>query len=300
MKLNSKITTVALLLLFASCIKSDYDTENCPGIYTITPLVPVELQQGSNNHLLETNTTVLYPGGTWNKTEVGADKSLDLLKGHYLAVSLKGEDDRVTLNGTTISVDADPQGAAVDPSDFVGGYMDFTVEGGLEDWDIINHDLPTLIQTRPLVLKVKMEGYNSALVESMTATVDGVTLSRDLLHAFIEGGAIDRYPALTSGYVDYELDEIDADGFYTGMRRLLGIDGRDRQTQELVLTIHYEGGVQKQFLFDITSDMDGFHTEEVTTPWVIRIVLRAGADFEATIEDWIAGPEEWLDAKPVG
>lgn len=300
MKLTSKIATVALLLLFASCIKSDYDMENCPGFYTITPLVPKELQQGSSNHLLECNTTMLYPDAEWRKTEVGADNMLELLKGHYLAASLKDEGDNIGLHfGTVVSVSSGADGAATEPSDFVGGYIDFSVEGGLVDWGIINHDLPTLIQTRPLILKVKMEGDNSTLVESITATVDGITLSRDLLHAFVEGGATDRYPALTEGYVAYTLGEKDTDGYYTGSRRLLGLDGRDRQTQELVLTIHYEGGFQKEYLFDITSDLDGFHTKEVTTPWVISFVLRAGADFEATIEDWKAGPEDWLDATPV-
>ena len=199
MKLTSKIASATLLLLLASCIKSDYDTENCPGLYTITPIIPVELQQGSNNQLRPTNTTVLYPGDSWRKTDVGSDVTLELLKGHYMAVSLKDENSQVNLSGTTITVNSDETGAAVEPSDFVGGYIDFSVEGGLVDWGIINYDVPTYIQTRPLVLKVKIEGDNSQLVESITATVDGITLSRDLHNAFIEGGAQDRYPALTDG-----------------------------------------------------------------------------------------------------
>ena len=73
MKLTSKIASATLLLLLASCIKSDYDTENCPGLYTITPIVPVELQQGSDKQLRPTNTTVLYPGDSWRKTDVGSD-----------------------------------------------------------------------------------------------------------------------------------------------------------------------------------------------------------------------------------
>lgn len=299
MKFTSKIVSVTLLLLLASCIKSDYDTENCPGLYTITPIVPVELQQGSNTQLRPTNTSVHYPGETWRQTQVGSDVMLELLMGHYMAVSLKDENGHIGLNETTITVASDAAGWAEEPSDFVGGYIDFSVEGGLVDWGIINHDLPTYIQTRPLVLKVKMEGDNSALVESITASVDGITLSRDLHHAFIEGGTTDRYPALTDGSVAYTLGEVDSDGYYTGSRRLLGLDGRDRQTQELVLTVHFEGGFKKEYVFDITTDLDGFHTKDVTSPWIIRFVLRAGADFEATIEDWKAGPEEWLDATPI-
>lgn len=295
-KNSGKIAGITLLLLFASCIKSDYDTENCPGLYTITPIVPVELQQKNNEFLENTNTSVMYPGGDWRKTEVGPENILELTKGQYRAVSLKGESEQVGLQGGVFVSVSSADGAAGEPGDFVGGYIDFGVEGGLVDWGIINHDLQTYIQTRLLTLKVKIEGDNSALVEKVTATVDGITLSRDLHNAFIENGERDHYPVLSSGYAAYALDEVDDDGFYTDSRRLLGLDAN--AGQELVLTIHYNDGVQRDFVYDITTDLDGFHTRDVVTPWVIRIVLRAGADFTAEIEDWIAGPEEWIDAKP--
>lgn len=295
-KNSGKIAGITLLLLFASCIKSDYDTENCPGLYTITPIVPVELQQKNNEFLENTNTSVMYPGGDWRKTEVGPENILELTKGQYRAVSLKGESEQVGLQGGVFVSVSSADGAAGEPGDFVGGYIDFGVEGGLVDWGIINHDLQTYIQTRLLTLKVKIEGDNSALVEKVTATVDGITLSRELHNAFIENGERDHYPVLSSGYAAYALDEVDDDGFYTDSRRLLGLDAN--AGQELVLTIHYNDGVQRDFVYDITTDLDGFHTRDVVTPWVIRIVLRAGADFTAEIEDWIAGPEEWIDAKP--
>lgn len=295
-KNSGKIAGITLLLLFASCIKSDYDSENCPGLYTITPIVPVELQQKNNEFLENTNTSVMYPGGDWRKTEVGPENILELTKGQYRAVSLKGESEQVGLQGGVFVSVSSADGAAGEPGDFVGGYIDFGVEGGLVDWGIINHDLQTYIQTRLLTLKVKIEGDNSALVEKVTATVDGITLSRELHNAFIENGERDHYPVLSSGYAAYALDEVDDDGFYTDSRRLLGLDAN--AGQELVLTIHYNDGVQRDFVYDITTDLDGFHTRDVVTPWVIRIVLRAGADFTAEIEDWIAGPEEWIDAKP--
>jgi hypothetical protein len=296
MKNICKIASVSLLLLLASCIKSDYDTENCPGLYTITPIVPVELQQKKNEFLPNTNTSVMYPGGEWRKTEVGPENILELTKGQYRAVSLKGESEQVGLQGGVFVSVSSADGAAGEPGDFVGGYIDFGVDGGLVDWGVINYDLQTYIQTRLLTLKVKIEGDNSALVESVTATVDGITLSRELHNAFIENGERDRYPALSTGYAAYALDAKDADGYYTGSRRLLGLDAN--AGQNLVLTIHYKGGFQKDFNYEITADLDGFHTREVVTPWVISIVLRAGSDFTATIEDWKAGPEEWIDAKP--
>ncbi len=293
---NIKIASMVLLLLFASCIKSDYDTENCPGLYTITPIVPAELQQQSNEFLQNSNSSVMYPTAEWKRTEVGPDNILELLKGQYRAYSLRGESDQVQVErGNVVSVSS-TNGATGDPGNFVGGHIDFPVEGGLVDWGVINHDLPTYIQSRALTLRVKIEGDNSALVESVTATVDGIALSRELHNAFIEGGERDRYPALSNGHAEYSLNEKDSEDYYTASKRLLGLDGNAKQN--LVLTIHYSDGTVVNFTYDITSELDGFHTQEVVTPWVISIVLRAGADFTATIEDWYSGPEEWMDATP--
>ncbi len=300
MKNICKITCAVLFLLFtSSCIKSDYDAENCPGLYTITPLVPEELKQGSREVLTNANTSILYPDKLWRKTEVGPDKMLELTKGDYQAVSLKGENENVGLSGTVVTLTSDETGLINDPSDFVGGYIDFNVEGGLVDWGIINYDLPTYVQTRPLVIKVKTAGNNAALVSAITATVDGITLSRDLKDAFVEGGPQDRYAALKRGYVTYTLGEKDTDGYYTGARRLLGLDANVKQN--LALTVHYQGGEENNRVlnFDITSDLSGFHTKDILKPWVIRITLSAGADFSATIQDWAAGPEEWIDATPI-
>lgn len=296
-KNSYKIAGITLLLLLVSCIKSDYDTENCPGLYTITPLVPVELQQSTNEFLSEAATSVKYPtDAQWRITEVGPDNTLELLKGQYRAYSVKGATDQVTIHsGSTVSVSSE-NGAAGEPGNFVAGAIDFNVEGGLVDWGIINYDLPTYIQTRLLTLKVKIEGDNSSLVESVSATVDGIALSRELRDAFIEDGERNRYPSLSTGYAAYAMDVKENDGFYTDSRRLLGLDGNAKQN--LALTIHYEGGFKKSFLYDITGDLDGFHTRKVIEPWFIHIVLRAGADFTATIEDWQSGPEKWMDATP--
>ena len=141
-----------------------------------------------NEFLPNTNTSVMYPGGEWRKTEVGPENILELTKGQYRAVSLKGESEQVGLQGGVFVSVSSADGAAGEPGDFVGGYIDFGVDGGLVDWGVINYDLQTYIQTRLLTLKVKIEGDNSALVESVTATVDGITLSRELHNAFIENG----------------------------------------------------------------------------------------------------------------
>lgn len=46
-----KIACIVLTLLLSSCIKEDYNTNNCPGQYTITPISPKELNSGRSVEL---------------------------------------------------------------------------------------------------------------------------------------------------------------------------------------------------------------------------------------------------------
>lgn len=296
MRTLKNMVGVALLLLFVSCIRSDYDTDLCPGYCTITPLVPVEMQTSGREHLPGTETKVSYRGSEWRETEVGPDCQLNLTKGNYAAVSLKDANENITSDGTIVTVKANPDDTSADPGEFVGGYIDFEVEEVSRDYEVINYDLPTFVQTRMLMIRVKVEGSNAALLETVTGRVNGVSLSRDLHHAFIEDAGQDRYPALKTGKVDYSMNGKDDEGYYTDSHWLLGLDGDENQL--ITLTLNYAGDITKSFSFDVTEGLDGFHTDDILEPWVITIILRAGSDFTATIEDWYAGPEEWLDAKP--
>jgi hypothetical protein len=75
--------------------------------------------------------------------------------------------------------------------------------------------------------------------------VDGIALSAICSTPLPKGGEKDRYPALTTGYMSYDLAEKDADGYYTDSHRLLGLDGN--ADQNLVLTIHYKDGFTRNF-----------------------------------------------------
>lgn len=296
MKNSCKIASVALFLLFASCIESDYDTENCPGAYTITPIVPVEMQKVKNEFLPNTNTSVMYPSGEWRKTECGPDKRLNLGKGKYKVVSLKEDNEQIKLEGGTIVLLNSSKTDAGDPCQFIGGYADFDAKVSTVDWSITNYDVQTYIQTRLLTFKVKMESVVGELVDSIAVKVGGIAYSRDLGNAFVENGEKDKYPALESCQVNYLLTEKDSEGYFTGSRRLLGLDANEKQ--DMVLTLYCKEKFQKEFSYDITADLEGFHTKEVLTPWVISIKLREGADLVVDIEDWTSGPEEWIDAIP--
>ncbi|MBB4042388.1 hypothetical protein [Bacteroides reticulotermitis] len=288
-----KISWAVLPLLLNSCIKKDYDTENCYGQYTITPITPVELGLGDHVELKNTQTTIIFPNGSAQPVEIGSDKVLELYKGTHTVIPVKGADDKVTVDRTVVSVATDTDGTVLDPSDFVGGYRNIDIPATVPDWQIINYDVPTLVQTRVLILKVKFVGNNTSFINSFSGIIKGVTLSRDLNKAFANNGP-KEHPALSTGSVNYPLNSTDDKGFQTNGRRLLGVDGN--VSQILDLTLNYNGGLSKPYTFDLTQELDGFHTKEVTSPWVIELVIQLGADFQVTIEDWKSGPEIWMDA----
>lgn len=307
MKIYFKIAPLGLLLFFASCIKSDYDTEKCPGWYTVTPLVPVEIA-AARTVLENTSTTMLDPMGQESQPEVGPDKVLELTKGFYRFFSIKGENDPVSLDRSVLSVSLRPDGGVDEPSEFVGGSVDFVVGNSSVENTVINHDLQTYVQSRQLVLRVKLTGNNHTLVQSLSASVDGIAVSRELLYAYKNNGSPEVYPALQRGHVDYVFpDNVDSEGYRSAGRRLIGLDGSVAQT--LSLTVYYnDGGIEEFKPINITdgsslpdgisNGLDGFMTDDILIPFVIRMKIRLGADLTAEIIDWTAGPEIWMDAKP--
>lgn len=303
-----KIVSFSLLLLFASsCIKSKYDVENCPSWITVTPLVPVELDSGHQTVLENTNSSMICPDyGEWNRVNIGPEEILILRRGYYQFFAIKDENEHITQERSTLSISIKPDGSAQEPNLFVGGSVDFSLGNSLEDNIAINHNLQTYIQSRQLVLRVKFVGDNISEIKKVDAKVEGIATKRELLYGFKEGGTPDRYPALYNGFVNYHFDGIDSDGYRSEGRRLLGLDAEVPQI--LTLTVTYDDDTVRKFIFDITdgsalssvlsNGLNGFMTNEVTLPFVIKMTVRVGIDFSAQIIDWIAGPELWLDAKP--
>nr|WP_302830693.1 hypothetical protein [uncultured Bacteroides sp.] len=293
----SKLACLTVILLLASCIKEGFDKENCPGEFFITPSIPEGLTPEKEETLKSGRITIIDSEGNEQEVNVDNNNPIDLDDGSYTIVALKGpKDPNVNVSGTNVTIATKPDGSAQDmPENMTGGHTVITVSSNASNQDNTNIEVPTHIQSRPLDIKVKFEGGNAAILEILTGIVDGISLSRDLNNGFAPTDGVDRHPALESGSMNYTFGKVDGDDIlYTDSHRLLGIDGDGNQT--LTLTVTYAGGVQKTYTFDITTDMDGFHTEDVNKPWVIEITLRLGADFEATIEDWQAGPETWMDA----
>lgn len=296
MKHIYRLIYIMLPLLLTSCIKEGFDKENCPGEYIILPLTPDSNSDQKTE--LEGDTTVIIDSeGNEHPVDAGSDKPIDLEDGTYTVVTVKDSDNgSTTVNGTTINVNTHPDdGTAVDAGTPIGGYTEITadIDNGGQGSTVF--EVPTKNQSRPLTVILNFEGGNAAFIQSIAGIVDGIALSRDLNNGFAPTDGQDRHPALTAGSISYAFaGQEDAENSYSATRILLGIDGDGNQT--LTFTVTYKGGTEKTYTFDITRKMDGFHTVDVNEPWVIEITLQLGADFEATIEDWKAGPESWMDA----
>ncbi|MEL5891876.1 FimB/Mfa2 family fimbrial subunit [Bacteroides sp. GD17] len=291
MKNSYKIVLLALLSLAATaCIKDGFDSDNCPGEFVITVDYPDGTEPGTN-----VNTVITYPDGTQKPVEIGKDNPLDLDEGSYTVTSTTGTTGNAIVEGSKVTVETNPDGTAKDPDDFFGGSTEITVGPNADDGDK-SYKIPVIQQTRPLIIKVKFVGNNVSLVEAVSGTVDGIALSRDLSNGFPPADGKPRHSVYQSGSIAYSFSKTGTgQEFLSETHRLLGIDGDAEQ--HLKLSILFSGQASKEYDFNIARAMDEFHITEVTKPWTIEITIYLGADFSATIEDWKAGPDIWMDAQ---
>lgn len=289
MKNYLKLICILFSVVMSSCIKDGYDYDNCPGEYNVTTVWP-----GNNGEYdgydENTTLTIITPSG--QVITIAPGSSLGLEEGkHQVNGILGNDDDKVEINGSTVTVKPETDGTAGDPGDFMGGSTNIEVT---PDGDT-SFKVPMMHQSRPLVIKVKFIGYGAEALTGVSGMVEGIALSRHINHGFVPVDGQPRHAALKTGNVSYSAMSINEDGFYTDNKRLLGIDGDSEQ--HLTLTARMADGTVLTLPFDITSDMHEFHITDVTEAWVIEIVLQLDIDFKATIEDWKVGPEEWMEAK---
>lgn len=295
MKKNYRIALFALLALcLTACIKDGYDSDNCPGEFVIIPAYPEgEVAEGKTTH-----TIITKPDGSQETIEIGSDRPLDLDEGTHTITTTQGETENLVVDRNTVTIETDAEGMPKEPGDFSGGYVDITV-GPNGESENTSFEVPINRQTRPLIIKVKLVGNNVQPVIAMAGAVSGIAFSRNLNHGFPPTDGQPRHPALTSGTVPYKFEKAGSatggQDFLSETRSLLGIDGDAQQI--LLLDILFESNRLMNYEFDITRAMDEFHITDVTKPWTVEVTIRLGADFSATIEDWKAGPDIWMDAE---
>lgn len=294
MKNSHKAILLVLLAISATaCIKNGFDSDNCPGEFTFIPVYP----EGIATTPGDMNTIITGPDGSRKPVNIGENNPVELEEGKNTITTTQGSTDNTIIDSNRITIKLTPDGTPQEPGDFSGGYVDVLVDPNTDSEDT-QFQVPVNKQTRPLVIKVKFVGNNVLLIEKISGEVSGIAFSRDLNNGFPPVDGKPRHPAYTSGNIAYSFSKTEGGSgkeFLSEAHRLLGIDGNAEQ--HLTLDILFKDQVHKKYDFDITRTMDEFHIIEVTKPWMIEITIYLGADFSATIEDWKAGPDIWLDAE---
>ncbi len=214
----------------------------------------------------------------------------ELQSGTYQVTGYENADN-VTVADEVVTVATREDGTAAEPGAFTGGTVEAQVQANVEDQII---EIPMRWQTRQLIVRVMFQGVGVPDLISADGYLEGVTFSRPIDEGFAPLDGEPRHAALTSGTVTYEF-AADADGWYQGIRTLLGIDGDG--TQMLYMMLHFSDGFTKEFTHDATQDMYEFHTYNVFEPWVIAFVLNLGTGFEIIMTDWNSGPSSVIIAE---
>ncbi|NDV80606.1 FimB/Mfa2 family fimbrial subunit [Bacteroides sp. 51] len=207
----------------------------------------------------------------------------------------KNGEKHINNHQQTVSVEAGADGKVNDdPGFFSGGSVTVNVQPNSD------LELPLYKQVRELIIELKLSGAGAEHIVGITGNFDGIATERHINNGFRPvDHTITRPPAIKKGNVDYTFDNIasESGAFFSGSRKLLGIDGEGKQT--LTLTVTFKNGDTQVFPIDVTRLMDGFHTEDLDhegseRPWYIKLGFDVDTSFEIVIVDWEDGGSSWI------
>ena len=296
-QIKLKLSILLGLIILSSCVRDGENLDDCIRRIRIElrwmDTQPLDNSERVNVEIVPTTTTA-SPQSDITSDIYGVD--VDLLTGGYAITGWETYSD-VDLNKTdhTVSVHTQPDGTAISPAIFSAGHTTSSVE--MSDESLII-PLPMYRQVRPVVIEINFIGDAYSLVNGVTGTLKNIALERSIDNAFPPVNAMNRPTVIKSGNMNYTFglsDDIGPGIWYTGTKNLIGIDGNSSQT--LDLTVSFTGeDAPRTYAFDVTSQMNEYHTDKINEPWYIILTLNLGATLEIDIVDWIAGPESWIVA----
>lgn len=241
-----------------------------------------------------------YPDGeTFNSDIHGPEAELNV--GQHTVVAYEtAENTHIDANSQTVKIDAAEDGTVTNPPDYFSAGSTVVEITPASDANIT---LPLYKQVRELDIQLKFEGLGSAYVDEVAGNLDGIAIERHINHGFRPvDHTITRPPAIKKGNIDYAFGRIagQREVLFSGDRNLLGIDGNGKQTLKLIIT--FKDDKTYTISEDITTLMDGFHTEELDhdgddKPWYIKLTFAVDAEFNISIIDWEDGGESWIVAE---
>ncbi len=216
-------------------------------------------------------------------------RDIELLPGTYDFIAWENATN-VNIDGTTVTVSSS-DGVADQPQEFTAGIIRDEV---LNTDDYQEVTVPMYQQTRDLIIRMSFVGDGAPHIAAITGTVDGIALSRDIIYGFPPVDGRTRPVAITSGSIPYTFAVAD-DGWYTGRRTLLGIDGEEAQV--FTVRVGFDENLSVEHEITLTADFNGFHTQDVGQPWVISLLMEIGLSLDMEIIDWTSGTDSWLVAE---
>lgn len=297
MKIYYKLIALAsAVLLTTSCIKEGRD-ESCPAD------LKVVYNWGEAAPLLDIDSLMIVgEDGTvrYFKTSTGGSE-LDLPDGKYCMTAYEGNPN-VDVKDSTVTAKLLPDGSLGELTPFRAGVNNFTVKSS-ETSDPL--EIVIQRQTRLLQVKVHFIGGGLEFLGGVNGNLNGVSITRHIAHGFPPIDLQPRHPAITKGIAVLDFDRIpptrtgvvSLQQDFNSEKMLLGLDGNTDQQLNLQLKL---SNVTRELGLNLMegdeNNVTRFHVDNVEEPFVIEITIRLGADFTASIVDWIAGPESWLEA----
>ncbi|GEM_PF-1392792 len=286
-------------LFFTACIRDGVDLENCfRGIW-------IKLEWIDTDPLVNTervNITIMNQNGEeLDLTSNIYGREAELADGDYSITGWESVHNidfdfvkrTLAATGTTYA-----NASFTDPEPFSAGSTTADIVYLL---DTLVIPLPMYQQTRPLIVEVEFIDKRSPIInefppiKTLSATLSGITLERNINDGFFSTESRDISPAIRKGDIGYNLTQAEepreGNIWFEASHNLLGLDG---QKHTLDLHVEFENGNSEDFAFDVTDELIGFHSEEIHKPWYIVVILNLDSSLSVSIEDWIAGPDSWL------
>lgn len=269
---------VCFFLSMFSCVKDKYDWDEC------NPRIFITFDWGTgarpdNDELVNVLITGRENGDSTRMQIPPDGQEVRTHTQNYLFLGYT-DPGNVTINGTTVSINPDAGGNYPEPDFFAGGFIEQEIIRSLSDQVVT---IPMRRQTRPLIIRVILQGPAVGGLSTLTGEISGITMARNINYGFEPVDGQPLHPAEVTGSVAYHMATTD-NSVYSDQHNLLGIDGSVDQI--LDLTVHFTSGRQKELSLNVTTQMTGFHTEHVEEPWVLELTVNLITEIEANIEDW--------------
>lgn len=282
------LTCLFTLLLLFACVKEKYDWDECnPKIFirfdwsTVTQPENTELVTVVITDQDQDSTQMEIPP---EGQEVRIEPKVYSFTGHTTT-------ENVTVSGTTVTVKQDADGKYLEPDYFTGGSVNQEIYYSTQNQVVV---IPMRSQTRPLIIRVILQGQAMGGFSHITGVISGIAMSRDINNGFAPLDGNPLHPAYINGSVNYDMTTED-NHIYSDQKNLLGTDGTTDQI--LSMTAYYTSGNQNTIEVDVTNAMVGFHTENVDEPWVLEFTLNLVGELQTEIEDWQGGYQSSLQAR---